>query len=153
MFNPPFPQKDPTGGNPAKLLPAIILAAGLFSRMGSFKPLMPLGGKLLIHRVIESLKNSFRVVDPIGVVTGHRSEEAYALSKQGVEVVLNADYAKGEMLSSVLRGIQALPAGAEGFLLAFADQPAVLSSTIYGFGAGVQHQAATAHGTPHISWQ
>ena len=41
-------------------LPAIILAAGLSSRMGAFKPLLPLGGKPLIQHVIDSLTHAAR---------------------------------------------------------------------------------------------
>ena len=46
----------------------LILAAGLSSRMGDFKPLMPLRGKTLIENSIDSLL--LCGVDPIVVVLG-----------------------------------------------------------------------------------
>jgi len=114
-------------------LPAIVLAAGLSTRMGAFKPLLPLGGKPLILRAIDALHYSGAIGD-IFVVTGHRAAEVEgALAGAGVVAVFNPNFARGEMLSSVRAGISALAARGgrpEGFVLAFADQPAVLSSTI-----------------------
>src|SRR4051812_14659607 len=92
---------------PAKL-PAIVLAAGLSTRMGAFKPLLRLGGELVIRRVIDALGESGRV-GPIVVVTGHQAEVVQgAVEGMGVTVVFNQEYAKGEMLSSLRAGIGAL---------------------------------------------
>jgi len=113
-------------------LPAIILAAGLSSRMGMFKPLLPLDGTPLISHVISALQAS-GCIAPLIVVTGHRAAELAAALPQGVTQVENPHYATGEMLSSLKAGIQKaqiLAPAAPGFLLAFADQPAVLSHTI-----------------------
>src|SRR5262249_10312801 len=100
-------------------LPAIVLAAGLSTRMGDFKPLMRLAGVPLIERVIESLQASGSV-DDIFVVTGHRGTDvAAAVGGRGVKVMFNENYAEGEMLSSVIAGIGALPEKALGFVLAF----------------------------------
>ena len=41
-----------------QLSPAILLAAGLSTRMRAFKPLLPLGGKPLIHHAIHALIGS-----------------------------------------------------------------------------------------------
>ena len=114
-------------------LPAILLAAGLSARMGAFKPLLPLAGQPLLLRVIDALRDS-GVIGEILVVTGHRAAEVEAvLAGANVTTVFNPDYEHGEMLSSIRAGISALFDRGKpppGFVLAFADQPAVLSATI-----------------------
>ncbi len=118
-------------------IPGILLAAGLSSRMRAFKPLLELGGVPLIVRVLRSFRES-AAVEPIYIVSGHRADELVAAIGDGPEhkIVRNPDYVAGEMLSSVRVGIDQLPAGgggsrgAAGFLLAFADQPAVAADTI-----------------------
>jgi molybdenum cofactor cytidylyltransferase len=114
-------------------LPAMVLAAGLSARMGKFKPLMMLEDRPLLEHVLHSLKHS-GVIGQIVVVTGHRHAEvdAAVLGRAGVRSVFNERYALGEMVSSIKTGIAALGnlEGTRGFVLAFADQPAVLSETI-----------------------
>ena len=51
---------------------AIIVAAGCSSRMGSFKPLLPLGTNTIIRRVVRLIDT---VADEIVVVTGYRGED------------------------------------------------------------------------------
>jgi len=109
--------------------------------MGQFKPLMMLGPRTLLSHVLTSMRESGAVGDII-VVTGHRHGEVEAAlaNTPGVRTVFNAHYAQGEMLSSLRAGIAALPGhsglapsptdAAPGFILAFADQPAVLSPTV-----------------------
>ncbi len=137
----------PTPNNRQEL-PAIVLAAGLSSRMGAFKPLMELAGKPLLLRVVDGLLES-AVIREVVIVAGHRADEIEAAlqlwqSKAAspeagrVRVVRNSDFARGEMLSSVRAGIAALRQHANaaetdpalGFLLAFADQPAVSPATV-----------------------
>ena len=111
---------DESGG---RSLPAIVLAAGLSTRMKAFKPLLRLSGELLIHRVLGCLRES-GVIGEILVVTGHLAAEIEAaVGTRGARTVFNERFADGEMLSSVQTGIRALPADGRGFLLAFADQP------------------------------
>jgi CTP:molybdopterin cytidylyltransferase MocA len=110
--------------------------------MGALKPLLNLGGKTLVARVIASLQES-GMIGPIVVVTGHRGlEVARAVHSMGVRVVYNENYAEGEMLSSVLKGLEAVGDGCEGFLLAFADQPAVLSATVCALVLGFREKKA-----------
>jgi CTP:molybdopterin cytidylyltransferase MocA len=107
---------------------AIVLAAGLSSRMGEFKPLLPFDGRPMLWRVIESLRNGG--VTSVIVVTGHRREEVEsALRGLDVQCVFNPQFANGEMLSSVQTGVRALTSQ-DHFLLALGDQPAVRPETI-----------------------
>lgn len=127
-------------------LPAIVLAAGLSTRMGVFKPLMLLAGKPLLFWVVEGLIES-GAIGEIVIVAGHRADEIetaidqwrktnrWAEAAGAVRAVRNPDFAVGEMLSSVRAGIAALQSAAgspemPGFVLAFADQPAVKPETV-----------------------
>jgi CTP:molybdopterin cytidylyltransferase MocA len=112
-------------------IPAILLAAGLSSRMGRFKPLMSLGTRTLIEHVLASMRGS-GVISQFIVVLGHRGAELRAAltGLPDIRFVENPRFAEGEMLSSVQAGVAALPPEAAAFVLAFADQPAVASATI-----------------------
>jgi molybdenum cofactor cytidylyltransferase len=109
-------------------LTAIILSAGLSSRVGGFKPLLPLGGELLLERVI-SLYQSADVPD-IRVVTGYRAEEVMALARRcGARPIFNPDFAKG-MFSSVIAGISDLAQDCDGFFIHPVDIPLVRRQTL-----------------------
>ncbi|HZO89913.1 MAG TPA: nucleotidyltransferase family protein [Chthonomonadaceae bacterium] len=108
---------------------AIILAAGRSQRMGRLKPLLPFGEKPLLARVIETLVTA-QNISPIFVVTGHAAQEiAAAVGEYNIRLVHNANYAAGEMLSSVQAGVRALPADCAAFFLVLGDQPMVQPET------------------------
>ena len=52
---------------------ALILAAGMSTRMGQFKPLMEFNGESMIRRVVRSLKEAG--ASPIFMVVGYRAQE------------------------------------------------------------------------------
>jgi len=112
-------------------LPAIMLAAGLSTRMGAFKPLLRLGKLTLIEHALRALHSSDSISEVL-VVTGHRSEEIrnHLDGRPGTRIVVNDTYDSGEMISSVQRGISAFPPESPAFLLTFADQPRVQPQTI-----------------------
>lgn len=109
-------------------LAAIVLAAGLSSRMGSFKPLAKLGD----HTLLECAVAAFTAVgvDDVLVVTGHRADEVAALARRcGARAVRNGDYERG-MYSSVRTGVAALDAAADRFFLLPVDCPLVRPETV-----------------------
>lgn len=109
-------------------LTAIILSAGLSSRMGDFKPLLPLREELLLERVI-SLYRSAGVPD-VRVVAGHRAGEVMAIAGRcGARAVFNPDYAGG-MFSSVIVGISDLAPDCAGFFVHPVDIPLVRRRTL-----------------------
>jgi molybdenum cofactor cytidylyltransferase len=109
---------------------AIVLAAGMSSRMGSPKPLLPVGGRAMLERVLETL-NTSRAVSPITVVTGHAAEQLEPIiAQQHASAVHNPDYAQGEMLSSIKTGLQSLPTSVEAAIIVLCDQPLVRADTI-----------------------
>ncbi|MCL2437102.1 MAG: histidine phosphatase family protein, partial [Clostridiales bacterium] len=104
-----------------------VLAAGYSSRMNAFKPLLDVGGKLAIERVIEILRDGG--VSEIVIVTGHGREKLLPyISGVGVFEAFNPDYDQG-MFSSVIAGIKRLTAVSKdklkGFLLMPVDYAAV----------------------------
>ncbi|MCK5164811.1 MAG: NTP transferase domain-containing protein [Desulfobacula sp.] len=107
---------------------AIILAAGLSSRMNDFKPLLPLGGKTMVERVINLFKAN-DIADII-VVTGHNCRELEPfVKKAGALPVFNPDFPSG-MLSSIQKGIKNIRPENSGFFLLPVDIPAIRPSTI-----------------------
>jgi broad specificity phosphatase PhoE/CTP:molybdopterin cytidylyltransferase MocA len=82
---------------------ALILAAGYSSRMGEFKPLLPVAGVPALKRCIDTLSAAGAVT---AVVTGHRREDLSPLIRRwGAEEIVNPDYARG-MFTSVLAGVR-----------------------------------------------
>ena len=87
---------------------AVVAAAGLSSRMGAFKPLLPFDGDTVIGRCIANLRGAG--AEEIVVVTGHRGDELTAhLRSLGVTTVHNPDYACTQMFDSLKLGLRALP--------------------------------------------
>ena len=110
-------------------LAGIVLAAGLSSRMGAFKPLMEVDGRAMILRVIDGMKGAG--ASPVVVVTGHRHEDLEAaLSGEGVEFAFNPDYAVTQQLESLRVGLAAVAGRAERIMISPADVPLVSPATI-----------------------
>jgi molybdenum cofactor cytidylyltransferase len=97
--------------------------------MGVFKLTLPWRGSTVIGHVGDTLAGAG--LREIVAVTGHRREDVEAaLSGKPVRCVLNPDYAKGEMLSSIQTGIAALQAGSEAVLVCLGDQPQIQAATL-----------------------
>jgi CTP:molybdopterin cytidylyltransferase MocA len=114
------------------MIPAIILAAGLSTRMGRPKPLLPLAdGDTFVTRIVRSFLDSG--VDDVVVVLGHEADAVAAtLIKSGIAArfVVNDAYRSGQ-LSSVLRGLNAVDRpGVRAMLMTLVDVPLVSPGTI-----------------------
>lgn len=109
-------------------LAAIIPAAGLSSRMGDFKPLLPLGDGTVLSRCVDVFRENG--VEHVIVVTGRRSQEvAEAAQQAGAIAVHNADFEQG-MYSSVLTGVRALGDDISAFFMLPVDIPLVRLETV-----------------------
>ncbi len=122
----------------------LILAAGLSSRMGSFKPLMPVGGKTLIERSIQSMFSGG--IAHVTLVLGHRAGEVEAVLRgqfpaEKIGIVHNPDYESTDMLASVKLGVAALPP-CDAFFLLPGDMPAVDADTFFAVRAAQQKSGA-----------
>jgi len=122
-------------------LTAIILSAGLSSRIGDFKPLLPLGGELFLERVI-ALYRSAGIQD-IRVVAGYRAGDVMALAGRcGARPVFNPDFAQG-MFSSVVSGVSDLSQDCAGFFIHPVDIPLVRRQTLIDLKNAFKHGKAS----------
>ncbi|HAH22594.1 MAG TPA: molybdenum cofactor cytidylyltransferase [Prolixibacteraceae bacterium] len=100
---------------------AIVLAAGLSTRMGTQKLLLPFEGKTIIEKVVENILDSG--IKKIKVVLGsERIDISNAIKWKPVDFVINEDFQQG-MQSSVISGVKALPGDARAILVFLGDQP------------------------------
>lgn len=103
---------------------AVVLAAGTSSRMETDLPkqLLPWGDSTVIRRVVDTLTGC--ALSSVLVVTGYMADQVrHELSGTSARLVLNPDYAAGEMLSSLHAGISVLGDQIEACLVVLADQP------------------------------
>ena len=108
-------------------LRAVILAAGLSSRMRELKPLLPLDGVPAVVRVARAYRD---VGLEAVVVLGFGAERvAPLLDAHGVPYVVNHDFEHG-MYSSVRCGVRALPPDVRAFFVHPVDCALVRSETL-----------------------
>ncbi len=120
-------------------LTAVILAAGQSTRMGTAKLLLPWGDTIILGETIRQVQAS--TAERTLLVSGSYREPVEAIAQErGVPVVYNPDFAVGEMLSSLKRGIrwvQSQPEPSAGVLVVLGDLPflptAVLNSVMHAF--------------------
>lgn len=119
---------------------AVILAAGLGSRMGqATKQLLPWGDTTVLGQTLRHVGQS-EATDTL-VVSGHEAAKIEAIAAAaGAAAVYNADYATGEMLSSLQTAVRHLPPTCAAVLVLLADQPmvppAVINQLLTAFAQG-----------------
>ena len=106
---------------PSSRIAALLLAAGLSTRMGAINKLtVKIGGTEMVRRAAENL---IAAGLDVFVVLGHEREEvAQALSGLDVTLVDNPDYREGQP-TSMRAGLKAIGLAYDGVLVALADQP------------------------------
>lgn len=106
-------------------LAAVIPAAGMSSRMGAFKPLLPFDGDTVIGHTVQA---ALGAADRVVVVLGNRAGEVRRTltGRFGDRVVFaeNPQYASTDMLRSVQLGLMQV-GRCDGFFLLPGDMPAV----------------------------
>ncbi|MFB3095154.1 MAG: NTP transferase domain-containing protein, partial [Candidatus Acidiferrales bacterium] len=111
-----------------KQIAGIVLAAGASSRMGQDKALLRWGKKTFLEHLLAALRNA--ETDPVRVVLGANADQVQKEISLGAgEAVLNPDWQKG-MLSSLIAGINSLPADVEAAAVCLVDHPCVSSTLI-----------------------
>ena len=104
---------------------AIVLAAGMSTRMRTNKLLQDIDGEPLIRRVVRVISDSR--VDPVLVVLGHQAVDVDdALAGLRCVIVHNRCYRDG-LGSSIRAGISCLPEHCSGALIALGDMPSLSS--------------------------
>ncbi len=104
---------------------ALVLAAGMSSRMGQPKVLLPWTRKsTILEHILTQL--ILARMSQITVVTGNRAGEVRRQAiGRGVDVVHNPDYETGEILSSLKAGLESLPDQIAAALIVLGDQPRI----------------------------
>ncbi len=129
----PLPRAQATGDAPATgrapRIAAVVLAAGMSSRMGGRNKLLrEIGGMPMIRRSVEAVLASS--ASPATVVTGRdEAEIRAALAGLDVAFVHNPDFSAG-MAGSLKAGIAAVPNDADGVVVALGDMPFVTAHHI-----------------------
>lgn len=107
---------------------ALILSAGFSSRMGEFKPLLPLGGMGVLERTVTLFRAAG--VDDVRVVTGFRAEELEPLlARLGARAIPNPRYREG-MFGSAVAGMESIDDTLEAFFILPVDIPLVRPATV-----------------------
>ena len=131
------------------LYAAIILSAGLSSRMRELKPLLDIGGKPALFRLLDTIRSSG--IEKIIVVTGFERESLEAAIRQygdpKIISLYNADFESG-MFSSVKAGIGMISDEAGAALLFPADVPLVSAKTIRGLIASCEQGGTFCFAVP-----
>jgi nicotine blue oxidoreductase len=122
----------------------VLLAAGDGSRLGTPKAVVELGGRRLVDRGTQLLRDGGAT--PVFVVTG-----AVPVTVPGAIIVHNPHWATG-MGSSLAAGLQALPGDCAAAVIALVDQPLIgadaVQRLIAAYQAGAEVVVATYHGKP-----
>lgn len=112
---------------------AILLAAGLSSRMGKPKLLLPWGETTVLGQVVSTFAAA-GVKDLIVVTGGAREQIEGMVTELGykfpVRLVYNPQFEHGEMLSSIQAGLATMDSKTRAALIGLGDQPQVLEETI-----------------------
>ncbi len=113
------------------MISAIVTAAGLSSRMGEFKPLLPFGGRTVIETTLLNLLSGG--VEHIVLVLGHRAADVrVALEGKFPEKLTfeeNTHYAETDMLTSLKLGASVLPQ-CDAFFILPGDMPLISPDTL-----------------------
>lgn len=108
---------------------AVIVAAGMSSRMGDFKPMLNIGSISIAQRVISTLQQAG--VSQIVVVTGYQAVTLERhLSNRGVVFLRNEQYETTQMFDSAKIGLSYLQDKCDRILFTPVDIPLFTASTV-----------------------
>src|SRR5512137_2081416 len=113
------------------MVAAIILAAGLSSRLGRPKLLLPLNGRSLIRRTVEQVITAGGGEwEEVVVVLGHEAARVQQeLEGLPIRTIVNPQFAMG-MSVSLIAGLHAISPQAEGVMIFLGDQPLVSTEVV-----------------------
>ncbi len=110
-------------------LTAIVLAAGLSTRMGAPKMLLPWGTTTVLAQVLRTVGDA-GIDDRVAVVGPERDAVEAICQSGGSRTVFNPEFEAGEMLSSIQVGLRSTAPACEAALVVLGDQPLVQSDAI-----------------------
>ncbi len=108
---------------------ALIVAAGLSSRMGDFKPMLNVGSISISQRIVATFRQAG--IDQIVMITGHMAETLeHHLSGNGIIFLRNEAYASTQMYDSACIGISWLKGKCDRLLFTPVDIPLFTADTV-----------------------
>jgi molybdenum cofactor cytidylyltransferase len=110
------------------MLAAVILSGGASQRMGSPKALLPYQGRPFLEHLLDVTRHP-KITARRVVLGVHAEPIAKAIHLPADEVVINADWEKGQ-LSSIQAAIKSLPDGLDGMLLCLVDHPLISGNLV-----------------------
>lgn len=109
---------------------AVVLAAGMSTRMGKPKILLPWGKSTIIEHIVLVLLNA--KVDEIIVVAGNLADDVSALFKlTNVRIVKNENFSDGSMMTSLRVGLRNVSKDADGVLVVLGDNPQINTEIVF----------------------
>lgn len=110
------------------MIAAVVLAAGLGTRMGTSKPLLDIDGRPSLARVLDAIDAA--EIDDVIVVLGRDADRIAAeVDLRTRRLVVNGLPERG-LASSLALGLEAVPEPCVGALVLHADMPFVRASTV-----------------------
>lgn len=108
---------------------AVVVAAGLSTRMNGFKPMLKLSGTTIIKKTVDTLQQAG--ASPVVVVTGYRGEllERH-LAHMGVICLKNELFRETQMLDSVKIGLRRIQGECDRVLFTPGDVPLFSLETV-----------------------
>lgn len=106
---------------------AIVLAAGISSRMGKPKLLLPYGDHTIIEETVDQVLEA-GYDDTVVVVGSDREEIQELLVTRPVRIAFNLNYRAG-MAGSIKAGVSFIDGGASAFAVVLGDQPQIKAKT------------------------
>ena len=101
---------------------AVIVAAGMSSRMGDFKPMLNIGSISIAQRIVATFHQAG--VDRIVVITGYNAQQLERhLSNSGLIFLRNVDYETTQMFDSAKIGLRYLQDKCDRILFTPVDIP------------------------------
>lgn len=108
---------------------AVIVAAGMSSRMGDFKPMLNIGSMSIVKRIVATLKQAG--IEDIVMVTGFNADALeHHLSGSGIVFLRNMDYEHTQMFDSAKIGIEYLMGKCVRIVFTPVDIPLFTSFTV-----------------------
>jgi molybdenum cofactor cytidylyltransferase len=110
------------------MISAVVLAAGMSTRLGRPKQLLSIGDQTMIEVVIDKLLEA--EIEEIVVVVGYHADRIKELLiERDIQIIYNPDYKLGQS-TSLIKAIEALNEKCTGILCMLGDQPLVKLSTL-----------------------
>lgn len=108
---------------------AVIVAAGMSSRMGDFKPMLNIGSISIAQRIVATLKQAG--VTKTVMVTGYKAASLeHHLANNGIVFLRNEDYENTQMFDSAKIGLSYLKDKCDKIIFTPVDIPLFTASTV-----------------------